>query len=329
MSWQPENADKWIKEGISHYNAKRYNACLDACERAIQLDPDCARAYHGKGLALAQQNRFGEALLAYQKASHLAPENAKILAEMAELGFKKGDYQTSGLSYRRAIQLDSQFEAVYVEKSKMLLDNALLNTPNKTFKLNTSPLLLSSAIIAFHDVLLFNPDDGIAFAEIGKIQEKRQKEKEGLWNCRNCYTGTVIYTERTNSADITVNSFQTGEEVRIFLVERDNIKKTQIFVEDSLKYLTKMADGWKIPITFQLLNKDFIVEVLRKETVIAYGYYKLLKGDLRRHEERNMYLTTYKPQGGLGERGSNNSGHNSIIYAPGRTGGRNRRARRG
>jgi hypothetical protein len=49
MSLQPGNAYKLIKEGVSHFNAKRYKECLDACERAIQLDPDCARAYHGKG----------------------------------------------------------------------------------------------------------------------------------------------------------------------------------------------------------------------------------------------------------------------------------------
>ena len=173
MSLQPRNAYKWIKEGIGHYNAERYKECIDACERAIQIDPDCARAYHGKGLALAQQKRCEEALIAYQKASHLAPENAKIHADMAELFYNMGDYEKSGLSYKKAIQLDSQFEIVYGEKSKVLLDMALDKARKSRNPYLRALYTYDKVISAFREVLLFNPDDAIALAEIEKIQRER------------------------------------------------------------------------------------------------------------------------------------------------------------
>ncbi len=168
MSQQLGNAHQWVKVGISEYNSKRYNECLYACDLAIELDPYYAKAYHGRGLALARLKRYEEALITYQKATLLAPEDAKLHANVAGLLFYKREYEVAGLAYGRAVQLDSQFEVVYVEKSKVLL--------NKAFKRRTpySPTFdrLNSAIRAFREVLLFNSKYTIAFAEIGKYKKK-------------------------------------------------------------------------------------------------------------------------------------------------------------
>ena len=164
MSQYSENAYTWLREGIRHYNAKRYQECVDACERAIQLDPDYVRAYHGKGLALARLKRYEEALRTYQEATRLAPEDAKLHANVAGLLFYKGEYEQSGVAYTRAIQLDTQFESMYVEKSKVLL--------HKAFQWITLDRL-NSAFNIFRNVLLFNPDDPTALAEIGEIQKER------------------------------------------------------------------------------------------------------------------------------------------------------------
>jgi hypothetical protein len=176
---------------------------------------------------------------------------------------------------------------------------------------------LDSAINAFRSVLLFNPDDGIAPAEIEKIQ----KEVESLKSCPICYKGTLIYTDkRANSASINLCSDQSDEEVRIFLLKG---------VKDS-KYFSRTADGWRISFTFPLPETDFRVEVLRNEAVIAYGYYWIKNGYLGRDEEYNIDLTiAYKPAGKSSEGQSNNRDSNSTIYVPGRKGGRNRRVRRG
>jgi tetratricopeptide (TPR) repeat protein len=296
------------------------DSAISAFRKVLLFNPDNAIAFaeigkiqKERGLALAQYGRGKEAIEAYLEASQLNPEDAKLHANLAELFYYMGDYEKSGLSYKRAIQLDSRFEAVYVEKSKGLLDKAF---ESLTPYLRTL-YRLDSAINAFRSVLLFNSDDGIAPAEIGKIQ----KEVESLRSCPICYKGTMIYTDkRANSASVILCSDQSDEEVRIFLLKG---------VKDS-KYFSRTADGWRISFTFPLPETDFRVEVLRNEAVIAYGYYWIKNGYLGRDEEYNIYLTiAYKPAGKSSEGQSNNRDSNSTIYVPDRKGGRNRRVRRG
>src|SRR6266542_556295 len=119
--------EQWLMEGINHYNAKCYEECLEACDRAIQLDSKYVRAYHGKALALVQQKAYTSALKAYKKASQLAPENAKIHAEVAELFYHLGNFAEYGWFYRIAIQLGSIFEAVHVKRSKLAPENAKIH----------------------------------------------------------------------------------------------------------------------------------------------------------------------------------------------------------
>jgi superkiller protein 3 len=60
--------DEWLKIGNDHWNAKRYNEALTACEQAIRLDPNYALAHFGKGYVLNRLGRYLEAEQAYQQA---------------------------------------------------------------------------------------------------------------------------------------------------------------------------------------------------------------------------------------------------------------------
>ena len=93
-----KSAKQYVNIAARYYNTGYYKDALAACEYAIQLDPTCARAYHGKGLVLIQRKRYEEALEAFQKASQLASENAKVHADMAELLYIRRDYENSRLS---------------------------------------------------------------------------------------------------------------------------------------------------------------------------------------------------------------------------------------
>ena len=59
-----KSKEQYLSEGIAYYKAKQYQLALEACERAIQLDCTYARAFHGKGLALAGLGRNAEAVKA-------------------------------------------------------------------------------------------------------------------------------------------------------------------------------------------------------------------------------------------------------------------------
>lgn len=75
----------YLREAIDYYKLGQYDEALIACENAILLDPQFARAYHGKGLILVKQEKYNEAFESYQRAYQLDPRNAKLIIDRAKL----------------------------------------------------------------------------------------------------------------------------------------------------------------------------------------------------------------------------------------------------
>jgi tetratricopeptide (TPR) repeat protein len=78
-------ADQYVNLAAKLYTAQRYEEALRACNQAIELDPQCARAYHGRGLALFKVGRYHEVLKEYEISLGLDPENPKLDADMKYL----------------------------------------------------------------------------------------------------------------------------------------------------------------------------------------------------------------------------------------------------
>ena len=73
-----KSKELYLSEGIAFYEARQYQLALTACEQAIQLDSNYARAFHGKGLALIGLGRYAEAILAYQQSIRLHPQTSGL-----------------------------------------------------------------------------------------------------------------------------------------------------------------------------------------------------------------------------------------------------------
>jgi len=54
----------------------RYEEAISALDRAIQLDPDLARAHRARGATLLGLGRYEEALAAFDRAIELDPDDA-------------------------------------------------------------------------------------------------------------------------------------------------------------------------------------------------------------------------------------------------------------
>jgi tetratricopeptide (TPR) repeat protein len=68
--------EQWYEEGKRLYDLMQYEEALAACEQAIRLDPNSARAYNNKGIALRNLKRYEDALKAYEQAIRLDPNLA-------------------------------------------------------------------------------------------------------------------------------------------------------------------------------------------------------------------------------------------------------------
>ena len=64
-------ADEWYQKGENFKNAKQYEKAIEACEKAIRLNPDDAVVYYLKGFTLSKLSYYKEASAAFSKASSL------------------------------------------------------------------------------------------------------------------------------------------------------------------------------------------------------------------------------------------------------------------
>src|SRR5437660_7478247 len=69
-----KSKEQYLSEGIAYYKVKQYQLAIEACEQAIQLDCNYARAFHGKGLALAGLGRM-------QRSSRLTSRRFALIHE--------------------------------------------------------------------------------------------------------------------------------------------------------------------------------------------------------------------------------------------------------
>ncbi len=153
--------------GDTYLNTKRYQEALLAFEQAIQLDPNDAVIYNGKGFALSKLNRYGEAIIAYEQSIRLNPNNADTY-------FNKGDaldelerYEEALVAYKRAIRLDPNNADAYFNKGNVLDELERYE----------------EALAAYEQAIRLDPNNADAHNNKGYILSKLERYEEALTAC--------------------------------------------------------------------------------------------------------------------------------------------------
>ena len=119
-----------LARGNDLFDKQQFTEALVAYEQAIQLDPNYAPGYVGKGLALRNLNRYAEALEAYEQAIRLDPLLAEAHNALGMLYARDARWVESEKSFRHAMQLDpgnstSHTEFAYLLRSLGRVEEAL------------------------------------------------------------------------------------------------------------------------------------------------------------------------------------------------------------
>lgn len=89
LSWSPSDSEGWYYLGRTKYNENRFAEAIQAFERSLNLDPQNVKAEDNLGLAYAGLGRNEEAFAAYQKAiewqQNLAAKNSGPFIDMGSL----------------------------------------------------------------------------------------------------------------------------------------------------------------------------------------------------------------------------------------------------
>ncbi len=97
----------FAKIGNAYFREQRFAEAIEAYEKALELDPDEKRALLGLGMAYEKRYRFAEAAGLYRKVIEMGPDNARphyLLARTLE----KMDRKTEAANhYQKALLLDT------------------------------------------------------------------------------------------------------------------------------------------------------------------------------------------------------------------------------
>ena len=89
LSWTPNDADGWYYLGRAKYTENRFDEAVDAFEHALELSPGNVKFEDNLGLAYAGLNRTNEALAAYKSAidwqSQSTPKSPAPFIDIADL----------------------------------------------------------------------------------------------------------------------------------------------------------------------------------------------------------------------------------------------------
>lgn len=97
---------KAIEQGTAYYKLERYAEAVVAFEDAIQLSPESAVAYVGKGDSLRKLQLYQRAIKSYEQALLFDPGNASAYTGMSYAYIKIEDYETALVAHEIAISLD-------------------------------------------------------------------------------------------------------------------------------------------------------------------------------------------------------------------------------
>ncbi|MBV9886838.1 MAG: tetratricopeptide repeat protein [Acidobacteria bacterium] len=89
LAWTPNDADGWYYLGRAKYTENRFDEAINAFEHALKLSPSNVKFEDNLGLAYAGLNRTNEALVAYKTAiewqSHSTSKSAAPYIDIADL----------------------------------------------------------------------------------------------------------------------------------------------------------------------------------------------------------------------------------------------------
>jgi tetratricopeptide (TPR) repeat protein len=78
--------EQWLNEGENHFALKQYEQAIADYDRAIQLDPQYAQAYHKRAFAHFALKQYEQAIADYDHAIQLDPKNrwVKLVREQVQ-----------------------------------------------------------------------------------------------------------------------------------------------------------------------------------------------------------------------------------------------------
>lgn len=104
-----KNAKDWFQKGYDAVEAKEYENAIIYYNKAIELNPDDAIAYNNRGCAKVDLKDYTGAIEDYNKAIQLNPDKDKAYRNRGDAKYNIQDYTGAIEDYNKAIQLNPDY----------------------------------------------------------------------------------------------------------------------------------------------------------------------------------------------------------------------------
>lgn len=112
--FDPDSSQAYIWLTKAYYELRYYKMAGEVCRQAILLDESIAQVYADLAVLLVASN--------YEDALVFDPNNALAYIKKADVLYDLKRFEMSGIAYRSAIELNSHYKGLYVERLNMLLN---------------------------------------------------------------------------------------------------------------------------------------------------------------------------------------------------------------
>ena len=102
---EPQNANAWCYFGMACHDQQRYDEAVAAYQNAVRLQPNFPIAFNNLGNTLRQQRRLKEALASFDQALRLRPDYVNAIKNRATTLLWEGFIDEAVTTYERVMQL--------------------------------------------------------------------------------------------------------------------------------------------------------------------------------------------------------------------------------
>ncbi|MEM4160907.1 MAG: tetratricopeptide repeat protein [Thermoplasmata archaeon] len=159
-----ETAEDWVYKGFVLYNQQRFEEAVHAFDNALKINPQRAEIWYNKGNALYNIGRYEDAILAYDRALTLNPDIAEAWNNKGLILYNLKRYEEALDAYSEAIKLNPKYAEAWYNKG-----NALFGLKR-----------YEEALDAYEMALRFNPNLAEALNNKGLTLYKLQRYDDAL-----------------------------------------------------------------------------------------------------------------------------------------------------
>lgn len=113
-------ADDYLKQGEALANENRYAEALALFEKAVKMNPGLDEAWYNQGNILVRFNRYNEALNAYEKVVQIQPKKSEAWYNRGNVLVKLKRYAEALESYDRSLQIQPNDDEAWHNRGALL-----------------------------------------------------------------------------------------------------------------------------------------------------------------------------------------------------------------